>query len=85
VLEANKVFVGGLNYATTEDELKKEFERFGSIINVRVVRNHETGQSRGFAFITFANDIAATEAVAAMDQQQFGGRVIGVKIAYKRS
>jgi RNA recognition motif-containing protein len=85
VLESNKVFVGGLNYATTEDELKNEFERFGSIINVRVVRNHETGQSRGFAFITFASEESAAAAAAAMDAQQLGGRMIGVKIAYKRN
>lgn len=85
MLEANKVFVGGLNYATTEDELKVEFERFGSIINVRVVRNHETGSPRGFAFITFANEKSASDSVTAMDSQQFGGRMIGVKIAYKRS
>jgi cold-inducible RNA-binding protein len=85
VLEANKVFIGGLNYATTEDELKKEFEKFGSIINVRVVRNHETGQSRGFAFITFDSEQSAADSVTAMDSQQFGGRMIGVKIAYKRS
>ncbi len=85
MLEANKVFVGGLNYATTEDELKTEFEKFGVVINVRVVRDHETGKPRGFAFITFDSEKAAADSVAAMDSQKFGGRTIGVKIAYKRS
>lgn len=84
ILEPNKAFVGSLNYATTEAELKKEFEKFGTIINIRIVTDHATGKSRGFAYITFADDKSATECIAQMNDQLFGGRRIGVKPCYRK-
>jgi len=50
------IFVGRLNYTTTEDRLKREFEIFGPVEGVRVVRNKFTKKSRGYAFVEFRNE-----------------------------
>ena len=52
----NTVFVGRLNYNTTEERLKREFEIFGPVEWVRVVKNRETRKSRGYAFVEFRNE-----------------------------
>ena len=50
------VFVGRLNFKTDEDRLKKEFEIFGHVKTVRIVRHHTTGKSKGYAFIEFQRE-----------------------------
>ena len=78
-----KVFVGGLNYNTTEESLNQLFAQFGSILSLRIVRNHETGRSRGFAFIIFDSEESA-KASLSLDNSRFEGRVIGVKEAVEK-
>lgn len=83
MLELNKIFVGGLNYETDEKKLIECFSKYGQVINVRIVRDHATGKSKGFAFVTFTTNEAA-EKSKEMDSQSFDGRVIGVKIAFNK-
>lgn len=52
----NTIFVGRLNYATTEERLKREFEIYGPVEWVRVVKNKFTKKSRGYAFVEFRNE-----------------------------
>jgi len=79
-----KVFVGGLNYDTTEAGLKSFFEEHigvvGCIINMRIVRNHDTGKSRGFGFATFMLSEQKLKALE-LDGEKLDGRFIGVKPA----
>lgn len=77
----NKIFVGGLSYQTDEAGLTTAFSQYGHIINLRIVRNHEDGSSKGFGFITFRSAEEANNSLA-MDGQKLDGRLIGVKIAY---
>ena len=56
------VFVGRLAYATTEDRIKREFEIFGAIDTVRLVKNLQ-GKSRGYAFVTFMRERDANYAI----------------------
>jgi cold-inducible RNA-binding protein len=77
----NKIFVGGLSYQTTEAVLTETFAKFGRIINLRIVRNHEDGSSKGFGFITFSSQEEAEKALS-MDGEKLDGRFIGVKVAY---
>lgn len=52
----NTIFVGRLNYTTTEERLKREFEIYGPVEGVRVVKNKFTKKSRGYAFVEFRNE-----------------------------
>lgn len=54
--EDRKLFIGGLSYDTTENDLYAYFGQFGSILNVTIKYNSQTGHPRGFGFVTFASD-----------------------------
>lgn len=79
-----KLFVGGINFNTTEDVIKNHFSKYGNISQLRLIRDHQTGKSRGFAFITFENDVDADNAKAELDGSHFDGRIIGVKDAREK-
>lgn len=79
-----KIFIGGLNYSTTEDSLKAEMSRFGEVVALRIVTDHETGKSRGFGFVTFDTSESAQKAIDNLDNQLFEGCRIGVKEAFEK-
>lgn len=81
---ATKLFVGNLNWRTTNEELQAAFEVFGAVTEAFVVTERETGRSRGFGFITFEDADAAQEAISRLDGADLGGRNIGVRIAEER-
>ena len=78
---AKKLYVGNLSWHTTDESLRQAFERFGSVTDARVVTDRETGRSRGFGFVTFAQDDDAGSAVSGMDGAQLDGRPIKVSEA----
>ncbi|MFZ5918473.1 MAG: RNA recognition motif domain-containing protein [Chloroflexota bacterium] len=73
-----KVFVGNLNYRTTEDALKQLFTQHGEVISVNIVTDRQTGRSRGFAFVEMATDEDAQAAIAALNQYSLDGRQLNV-------
>lgn len=75
----NKVFIGGLNYDTTEDKLHEVLSAHGKVLTIRIITDRETGKSKGFGFATFESDEQATSAIASLDNTIFDGRRIGVK------
>ncbi|KAJ5661699.1 hypothetical protein N7523_003021 [Penicillium sp. IBT 18751x] len=80
----SKLFVGGLAWATTDDSLRQGFEQFGQVTDAIVLKDRETGRSRGFGFVTFASDDEATAAMNAMNDQEFEGRRLRVDKAAER-
>jgi RNA recognition motif-containing protein len=78
---AKKLFVGGLSWGTTDEGLQGAFSRFGEIVEAKVIMDRETGRSRGFGFVTFANDEGAASAVAEMNGADLDGRSIKVNDA----
>jgi RNA recognition motif-containing protein len=64
--------------------LRTAFERFGAIDDAKVISDRETGRSRGFGFVTFANDADAMNAMSEMDGKQLDGRTIKVNEAQER-
>ena len=78
----NKLFVGGLAWATNDASLREACERFGQLEEVRVIMDRDTGRSKGFGFVTFTSDEAAAKCKAEMDGQILDGRA--VKIDYPR-
>lgn len=79
-----KLFVGGLPFSTTEDELRDAFAPFGTVASVKIINDRETGRSRGFGFVEFDSDDEAKAAVAGLDSKELGGRTIHVSEARER-
>ena len=81
---SKKLFVGGISWNTSEAELRSSFEKFGEVQEAIVVMDRETGRSRGFGFVTFADDAAATKAAEAMNGTELDGRTLRVDEAKER-
>lgn len=75
-----KIYVGNLSYNTTQDELRDHFAQFGGIDDIKLIVDHQTGRSKGFAFITFASEEEGQRALEA-NGVDFGGRKLNVNMA----
>src|SRR3984893_18644768 len=75
------VFVGNMNFQTTEAELRALFEPFGQVTRVHIARDRETGRARGFAFVEMPNDAEAAKAMSGLDGKEVGGRALKVNEA----
>lgn len=80
----NKVYVGNLNLDTDEDGLYAKFSKYGHLEHISLVRDKNTGRSRGFAFITFENSEDAIFALEEMDGFSLEGSLITVNEAFER-
>lgn len=81
--ENAQVYVGNLAYRVHERELRRFFEKFGAINHLKVVKDRNTGRSKGFGFVTFENTKQATEALAAHGENLFGRNIV-VRLAKPR-
>ena len=75
------IYVGNLDYNVNEDELRTTFETYGQVDNVTIMRDRDTGQPRGFAFVEMANDEEAAKAIAGTNGTQLGNRSLNVNEA----
>ena len=78
---AQNLFIGNLAYATTDDSLKAHFAALGEVNSARVVTDRETGRSRGFGFVEFADEANNQKAVETLDGKELDGREIKVTLA----
>ncbi|XP_068196583.1 cold inducible RNA binding protein a isoform X2 [Antennarius striatus] len=81
--DEGKLFVGGLSFETNEESLSAAFGKYGTIEKVDVIRDKETGRSRGFGFVKYDNADDAKDAMAAMNGKSLDGRAIRVDEAGK--
>lgn len=81
---AKKLFVGGLSWDTSDDSLRTAMARFGTLQEVKVITDRDTGRSRGFGFVTFANESDADMAISEMDGAELDGRTIKVNEAQEK-
>lgn len=79
------IFVAKLDFGVSEEELRSEFERYGSVSKVHVAKDKETGKPRGFAFVEMFNDDEAQQAIQNLDGHSFNGRNCVVKQAEDRA
>jgi RNA recognition motif-containing protein len=79
-----KLFVGGLSWETTTEDLRTAFAKFGAIDDVMIILDRSTGRSRGFGFVSFENATDAAEAVKAMNGAELDGRTLKVNNAEAR-
>ena len=78
---SKKLFVGGLDWNTTDAGLAQAFGEFGNVSDAKVIMDRETGRSRGFGFVTFDNNAEADAAISGMDGQSIDGRTVRVNQA----
>lgn len=79
-----KLFVGGLPFSTTDEELQETFAAHGSVASAVVIKDRETGRSKGFGFVEFENDEEGKAAEKALHNSELGGRTITVNEARPR-
>jgi cold-inducible RNA-binding protein len=82
---AKKLFVGGLSWDTTDEGLRQAFAPHGEITEAKVITDRGTGRSRGFGFVTFAQDEDAKSAISKMDGTSLDGKTIKVNEAQEKS
>lgn len=75
------IYVGNLDFNATEDQLRSLFEAHGAIDRVTIVKDRDTGRSRGFGFVEMPNDNEAQEAIRSLNGAQLGQRAITVNEA----
>ncbi len=78
------IYIGNLNYDTTEDTLRALFAEFGEIESVKVITDRYTGRSKGFAFVEMATEQAAQEAISGLNGKLVDDREIKVDKAKPR-
>ncbi len=78
---AKKLYVGGLPYSTTQDELRDAFTKAGAVSSVSIIMDKMTGRSRGFGFVEMENDAAADGAIEMWNGKDFDGRKLTVNEA----
>lgn len=76
-----RLYVGGLPWATTQDELRDTFAKAGEVTSASIVTDKFTGRSRGFGFVEMANDDEARKAIEMLNGKDFGGRTLTVNEA----
>ncbi len=79
-----KLYVGNLSYATTEDELRALFAQAGTVASVALIKDRDTGQSKGFAFIEMATQAEAQKAISQFNAKELGDRALTVNLARPR-
>ena len=81
---SKKIYVGNLNYATTEDQLNQAFAQYGGVVSAKIITDRYTDRSKGFGFIEMEEDDAAEAAISALNGQQMDGRELRVSEANDR-
>ena len=81
----NRLFVGNLDFSTTESDLRSKFEEFGTVKSASVLTDRVTGQARGFGFVEFSDASEAARAVDALNGSDLNGRALNVSVARERT
>ncbi|MCB0317484.1 MAG: RNA-binding protein [Bdellovibrionales bacterium] len=76
-----KLYIGNLNYETTEDDLRSVFEQFGPIESLKIITDKMSGNSKGFGFVELTDDNLALQAIEALNDQELNGRNMRVNEA----
>src|SRR5262245_51434497 len=76
-----RLYVGNLNYGTTDASLRQMFEAHGQVVSAQVIMDRDTGRSKGFGFVEMANDQEAQAAIAALNGSEVEGRALTVNEA----
>jgi RNA recognition motif-containing protein len=78
---SSKIYVGGLPYSTTDDQLQEIFSTHGAVESARVITDKFSGRSRGFGFVEMSSSDEAQKAIQALNGSDLGGRTLTVNEA----
>ena len=81
---SNKLYVGNLSFSTKESNLEQAFAAFGEVKSVKIIKDRESGRSKGFGFVEFEDEANNEKAVAELDGKELDGRAINVTVARPR-
>jgi len=79
------IYVGNLSYNVRENDLQGVLEEYGAVDSCKIVKDRETGRSKGFGFVEMPDDAAATKAIEELNGAEFDGRTMVVKEARPRN
>ena len=79
-----RIYVGNLPYTTQDEDLNEAFSAFGEVESTIVIRDRETGRSRGFGFVEMSDGSSATAAIESLNGKNFQGRKLTVNEAKPR-
>ena len=80
----SKLYVGNLSYTATEDELRTLFAQAGTVVSVAVIKDRDTGTSKGFGFVEMTSQVDAQKAISMFHNYQMGERPLTVNLAKPR-
>lgn len=80
-----KLYVGNISFKSSEDDLRAAFEAYGTVSEVRIMTDRETGRSRGFGFVTMGSKEEGQAAIDALNGKPLGGRNLNVNEARPRT
>lgn len=80
-VQGNKLYVGGIPYRSTEDDLRKAFSEAGTVVSASIISDRMTGRSRGFGFVEMGSEAEAQAAIDRWDGKEFDGRTLSVSFA----
>lgn len=78
------IYVGNLSFDATENDLESSFGEYGEVTSVKVIKDRDTGRSRGFAFVEMRDSSDAQDAIAGLNLKEIAGRSITVNEARPR-
>ena len=81
---AKKLYVGNLSYDTTDSDLQRLFEEYGTVESAQVIVDRDSGRSKGFGFVEMSNGQEAQAAIDALNGREVGGRALTVNEARPR-
>jgi RNA recognition motif-containing protein len=84
VFMSTRLYVGNLSFNSTNDSIRNAFEQAGNVTDVHLVSDRDSGQSRGFAFVTMGSPAEATNAISQMNGALLEGRPLRVNVAEER-
>ena len=79
------IYVGNLTYQLSEDDLRDAFAQFGEVTSASIIKDRETGQSKGFGFVEMPTQSEGEEAIKQLNESELGGRNIKVNEARPRT
>ncbi len=79
-----KLYVGNLSYSTTEDDLRTLFAQAGAVATVALIKDRDTGRSKGFAFVEMSTQAEAQKAISMFNTFKLGDRELTVNLARPR-
>ncbi len=78
------IYVGNISFDSTDDDLRSAFEKFGEVVSANVIKDRDSGRSRGFGFVEMTSDDEASKAISELNETDLDGRTIKVNQARPR-